>query len=331
MDLASEFAVESGRDPLLPSVILHSEHSTYTPVTGEHRRVVAPEHPIAYPDGPITGVTYVVPQEKGPDSPWPLSMVRLFRGYRLADGIWWRMLQLMTPKLRATTLRVFRTLDNQFLLAQLGHIPPKIPSEWSKPSQNSLRCGIMTLRMDGRSDQMTGIDANPFWTDLAGLHKEEFANRAFSCEMHLPSSELRQFCKMMFILPVFLKWRLGLTHPRGGDPSAPFDLQPMYLPFARDWGRGKPSGGILTRMRVTTTSDKHDPRVTYVNTSIVVITPEEFEAVRAQQPELCEGYLIPVVCADADADRHRHGQRRRRRCRRRHRRRLGCTCRGRQR
>eukprot|EP00961_Rhodomonas_salina_P291615 3932158-Rhodomonas_salina.1 len=172
MDLASEFAVESGRDPLLPSVILHSEHSTYTPVTGEHRRVVAPEHPIAYPDGPITGVTYVVPQEKGPDSPWPLSMVRLFRGYRLADGIWWRMLQLMTPKLRATTLRVFRTLDNQFLLAQLGHIPPKIPSEWSKPSQNSLRCGIMTLRMDGRSDQMTGIDANPFWT---GLHAPPYA------------------------------------------------------------------------------------------------------------------------------------------------------------
>mmetsp|Transcript_28704 Transcript_28704/g.68056 ORF Transcript_28704/g.68056 Transcript_28704/m.68056 type:complete len:101 (-) Transcript_28704:319-621(-) len=28
---------------------------------------------------------------------------------------------------------------------------------------------------------------------------------------------------------------------------------------------------------------------------IVVVSAEEFEAVRARQPELCEGYLIPVV------------------------------------
>lgn len=164
MGLASECAVESRQDPLLPSAVLHSEHSTCTPDSRGQRGTVAPERPLAYPDGPITGVSYLLPQEQPADSPWPLSMVRLFKGYRVADAIWWRMLQLMTPKLRAVTLRIFRTIDTGFLAAKQEL--PEPPQEWTKPSQNSLRCGMMTLRIDFRGDVIQGVDANPFWTGL---------------------------------------------------------------------------------------------------------------------------------------------------------------------
>eukprot|EP00961_Rhodomonas_salina_P190382 2568612-Rhodomonas_salina.1 len=31
--------------------------------------------------------------------------------------------------------------------------------------------------------------------------------------------------------------------------------------------------------------------------TVVFVSPEEFEAVRAKQPELCEGYMVPVVAS----------------------------------
>lgn len=34
-----------------------------------------------------------------------------------------------------------------------------------------------------------------------------------------------------------------------------------------------------------------------ITQSMVVVSPEEYDAVRARSPELCEGYLIPVVVA----------------------------------
>eukprot|EP00961_Rhodomonas_salina_P294399 3934547-Rhodomonas_salina.2 len=159
MGLASKCAVGGENQALLlPSVELHGGGSG-----ARNARAVAPEHPVPYPDGPVKGVSFIVPA-LGPDSPWPRSLVRMFKAFRLADSVYLRMLRLMTPRLHAIVLRIFGAMDGLLVARKqpptLGDLP-----EWNKKSgANSLRCGIMSVRHDKSAEMMTGVYANPFWT-----------------------------------------------------------------------------------------------------------------------------------------------------------------------
>eukprot|EP00961_Rhodomonas_salina_P017551 236090-Rhodomonas_salina.1 len=48
--------------------------------------IVAPEHPLAFPQGTVHGLSLVV-SPSGRESQWPPSLVRLFKMYRTADTI----------------------------------------------------------------------------------------------------------------------------------------------------------------------------------------------------------------------------------------------------
>lgn len=155
MGIASECVFDTdNRNALLPSVVVHEAGA-------RARNTPTPEHPIPYPSGPVTGVSFVVPHV-GSDSPLPLSMVRMFKGVRLADSVYERLLNTITPKLRSTIFRIFRAVDCALVATKP---PPAAPREWTENSwNNSLRCGMMTLRLDSSADVYTGVDANPFWT-----------------------------------------------------------------------------------------------------------------------------------------------------------------------
>eukprot|EP00961_Rhodomonas_salina_P279221 3772100-Rhodomonas_salina.1 len=56
-----------------------------------------------------------------------------------------------------------------------------------------------------------------------------------------------------------------------------------------------PKSNTRTRIPRTRCAGTADSAVMHLHTSLVIVSPAEFEAVRARQPELCEGYLIPVV------------------------------------
>eukprot|EP00961_Rhodomonas_salina_P065101 875783-Rhodomonas_salina.1 len=128
----------------------------------ERQCIVAPERPIAFPDGMCNGYSFVVPQI-GADNPWPTSLVRLFKTCRTADTIYQRMLHNMSPKLLSTVLRIFRAMDGVFVSTNNDPTPPR---EWRQTDswQSSLRCGMQRLRIDKAAGVLTGVDVNPFWT-----------------------------------------------------------------------------------------------------------------------------------------------------------------------
>jgi len=290
MGIASECVFDTdNRNALLPSVVVHEAGA-------RARNTPTPEHPIPYPSGPVTGVSFVVPHV-GSDSPLPLSMVRMFKGVRLADSVYERLLNTITPKLRSTIFRIFRAVDCALVATKP---PPAAPREWTENSwNNSLRCGMMTLRLDSSADVYTGVDANPFWTGLAGLHKEEFVNRAFNGEMPFPTSELRQAAKLLMGTKNIIQLKLSGALEPGQEAVT---LRPIYGRFSRNWGKGGLSDGMLVRTTSSASNAEPDGSWIHIRTSLVVVTPEEFESVRAQDPDLCEGYLIPVVGSKSAAE-----------------------------
>lgn len=158
----------------------------------------------------------------GPDSPWPHSLVRMFKAFRMADDVYGRMLRRMPPKLLGTMMRIFGAMDGAFVATRE---PPAAPTAWSETAawEDSRRCGMMAVRMDSSALVMTGVDANTFWTDLAGLHKEEFISRSFSGEMNIPTSELRQYCKLVTGTKELIKLKLAQLSnpvPRAAPPPS---------------------------------------------------------------------------------------------------------------
>eukprot|EP00961_Rhodomonas_salina_P241499 3262787-Rhodomonas_salina.1 len=126
--------------------------------------IIAPEHPLAFPEGTHNGFSNIVPP-MGRENPWPTSLVRAFKTYRTADDIYQRMLQNMSPRLLSSVLRIFRAIDGVFVTVDKGPTPP---TEWRHQQtdswQNSMRCGMQMVRMDKAAGIMTGVDVNPFWT-----------------------------------------------------------------------------------------------------------------------------------------------------------------------
>eukprot|EP00961_Rhodomonas_salina_P065981 886603-Rhodomonas_salina.4 len=152
-DLNSDFFPHA----LHPSASLHGGGAS-----ARSTRDISPEHPIPFPSGIITGEAYVVPS-MGPDSPWPHSLVRMFKAFRMADDVYGRMLRRMPPKLLGTMMRIFGAMDGAFVATRE---PPAAPTAWSETAawEDSRRCGMMAVRMDSSALVMTGVDANTFWT-----------------------------------------------------------------------------------------------------------------------------------------------------------------------
>mmetsp|Transcript_46542 Transcript_46542/g.109388 ORF Transcript_46542/g.109388 Transcript_46542/m.109388 type:complete len:466 (+) Transcript_46542:125-1522(+) len=253
---------------------------------GDVMVTVAPERPVAFPDGIFSGYSTLAPDME-PGNLFPQSLTRLLKGFWIGNHAAQRMLNNMTPKLRLTVLHIFRAIDS-FITDQP---PPGPPSSWSEtqPWQCSMRCGFQIVRYDIAGSVMSGIDVNQFWSDLAGLHKEEIVSRGFNGDMNLPTSELRQFSKLVYGKAQWFKTTLAGTGYEG------VKKKPLYSRFSRGWGRGGITDGVLVRTTTSTSCAEPTGRWVNFNTSLVVVPPEEFEAVRATHPELCEGYLIPVV------------------------------------
>eukprot|EP00961_Rhodomonas_salina_P034043 458053-Rhodomonas_salina.1 len=116
---------------------------------------------------------------------WPRILLTIFKSYRIADSVYENILSNMTPRLLSTVVRVCSAIGTLF--------PPRQatddPKEWllkSKAWEDSARCGVQTMRVDSSFGVVSGLDVNRFWTDMAGLHKEEFVNRAFNGESLMP-------------------------------------------------------------------------------------------------------------------------------------------------
>mmetsp|Transcript_22793 Transcript_22793/g.53903 ORF Transcript_22793/g.53903 Transcript_22793/m.53903 type:complete len:297 (-) Transcript_22793:128-1018(-) len=238
----------------------------------------------------------------GPEHPWPASLVRMFKAFRTADVIYQRILYNMSPKLLATVLRIFRSIDNTFVSSYNGPTPHKaeLRQQQSDKWQSSMRCGMNTVSVDKHGGVLACVDVNPFWTDLAGLHREEYISRAFNGEMGFPTSELRQISKLIIGMKEFVQLKIA----EQTNPGAKIERKPLYTRFSCNWGRENhdPTDGVLTRLRLTVSSHPEDPSWVRLHHSIVVVSAEEFEAVRAKEPELCEGYLVPVVGSKSAAE-----------------------------
>eukprot|EP00961_Rhodomonas_salina_P242878 3281210-Rhodomonas_salina.2 len=125
--------------------------------------IVAPERPVAFPEGIIGGCSRLAPEMKQ-GNPWPQSLVGLLKGYWISDHVAQRILGNMTPKLRLTVLHIFRAMD---VLRFTQPLKPVDPPEWSEtsPWQHSVSCGMQTVRIDTNgAGGVSGIDVNPFWS-----------------------------------------------------------------------------------------------------------------------------------------------------------------------
>eukprot|EP00961_Rhodomonas_salina_P096247 1294306-Rhodomonas_salina.1 len=98
----------------------------------------SPERPLMF-SGSFNGLSQIVPPADA-ESPWPKSLVRMFKLYRVADDILLRILNNMTPKLLSTLLYIFRAVDRITVQKE----PAPVPKDWAgqKPWQSSLRCGM---------------------------------------------------------------------------------------------------------------------------------------------------------------------------------------------
>lgn len=312
-DDSSESRARSDKRPrLVPTLALMkrgspSRNSNATsPITSADQRVtgesyrspcalsvarLSPERPVSFPDDPFPSWSQVLSHSS---KNWPRTLLFAFKALRSSDHIYERVLANMTPKLLSTIVRVFRACDDLF--ASSGSLPtlPEPPKDWALQNRlwkNSNRCGRQTVRFDRSFGVISGLDVNPFWSDLAGLHREEFIARAFSGENLFPTSELRQTCKLFKFHRDLMEAHLQTT--RTGSKVA-IPAKPTYMRWSRDWGRHDRGAGVLLRMNVTSTLDPENQWV-YLQQTAVEVTAEEYEAARAQDPQACEGYMIPVV------------------------------------
>eukprot|EP00961_Rhodomonas_salina_P220626 2982712-Rhodomonas_salina.2 len=282
-----------------PSMLWHG-FSENGQMTGQsvRDRVPWPESPIPFPDDP-TSSTCAVVSRKG-KQPWPKSLLFMFKLYRCADHLCERVMAHTTPKLYSSILRVCQAVD-----VLSSHFPtssnmPEVPKIWDARKRlwkDSQRCGSQTYRCDRTFGVLSGLDVNQVWADLAGLHREEFISRAFAGENLMPTSELRQTCKLFFIfrqmLLAMLKTKAtGVRQDISGSNC---------MRLSRNWGRGDRGPGVLVRMSVSSTMGEGQDWL-YLQHTIVEVTPEEYEAARAIDPLSCEGYMIPVVGSKSAAE-----------------------------
>lgn len=212
-------------------------------------------------------------------------------------------LALMPPRLLSTVLSIGNSLD--LLIENLSVQPPKSVPSWALKSQlwqDSERCGMLVMRVDRDGTMLSGMDVNNVWAErIAGLHREEFISRGCAGEQRCSTSELRVLCKVFDQLSYW--WKLWIhTRKESGDPPPPGSPQTSYLRYGRNWGRADRGPGVLVRVRSAVHIDPADPNWCYFQHVSVEVTEEEYEAVRAQKPEACEGYMIPLVGSKSAAE-----------------------------
>lgn len=174
---------------------------------------------------------------------------------------------------------------------------PEEPQGWASKRggwEDSARCGMQTVRIDSNFNVISGMDVNSFWSELAGLHREEFVSRCFAGEKPLPTSELRQTVKLFTNFKPLLLARFQAK-------QATHELKTTYLHFSRNWGRDRDRGaGVLLRMKSRWSLDPQN--WVYMVQNMVEVSAEEYEAARRTDPEACEGYMIPLVGSKSAAE-----------------------------
>lgn len=269
----------------------------------------SPEYPLAFPEGPMQVWGRV--DSNGARAPCPRVLRYLFKVHRLGQDLLDHMLASMPPKLLATTLSVCNSID--VLLAKLKSAgsfvqPPDDLPGWALKSQEwqeSERIGRLVVRVDKHFSVMTGIDVNRVWAEkVAGLHREEFMSRGFAGEQRFATSELRTLVRILITLRAGLPRLLqaGLPHflqttKEGRAPPEPHPTtSTSFVRFSRNWGRSGANGpGVLVRMTSSEYVDESQPQWVYFQHTMVEVSAEEYEAVRAVNPDACEGELVPLV------------------------------------
>jgi len=256
---------------------------------------ISPENPLSFPDDPFQAWSPVVPSV-GTSNPWPQTLVFMFKSVRSADHFLERVMNTMTPKLRSTVLHVFRAIDTLFQMSANSErvsTLPEAPTEWAVGSiwQHSARCGWQAIRYDRNFRICSGVQVNKFWSDLSGLHREEFISRSVAGDALSPTSELRQFCKLLSMFKLTIETRL---ESKATGNTADVSSGPTYMRFSRDWGRHDRGEGVLVRMNINSMMDPQKDWY-YMTCTLVEVTAEEYEAARGRDPRVCEGYMIPVV------------------------------------
>jgi len=248
--------------------------------------------PISFPeDARFDLIPFMKGSNSGPTememcypSTMPLSFRRMFSLYRTTDQLVNRMYETMTPRLRYTINRIFGTIDTLTMNSPKQQITDGVNPSAIPPSFSSARCGFQGLVFDKAWRAISQIDSNSFWTDLAGLHKEEYVSRTFADDFKSPTSEFRQLCK-------FLQASESALRGRGVDSA---QEQVFYSRFTKNWGStvGLGGEGVMTRMRFTFS---YEGDMTQVKQAIVVISPEEYEAAVRLHPQLCEHLASQVM------------------------------------
>jgi len=241
---------------------------------------------------PITfrGGSSVVPTLSGDDSgvalpsQIPLSFSRWLGCYRMSKFIapWYAA---FTPKLRRSVNRIFGFID-----AQQSFQPSRLPNlEDFGPVQDlpeSFRCGFQACCVNKSIRAVAQPNHNNFWTDLAGLHKEEYLCRTYKNEMSCPSSEFRTFCKFLW------GFKFMTTPAKQGEQEEIIS----YGRFTKNWASiDKNCGdGVLTRNRVVKTTAK-DGQWVCLRQAMVVISREEYAAAEEKHPECCDELARTVM------------------------------------
>lgn len=207
-----------------------------------------------------------------------------------------RMLSNMTPRLREAIRKVFGALDEMRSTSQgqellIGPISaassPCAEEGWTdlRTWQHSARCGYAVSTMHPETGTIGFRNANDYWIDIAGMHREEFFARMHNSQLDLASSELRTFCKViqgaLDTLPSML----------GGKSGRKTEVE--YRHIRKNWGKGSGGESILTRQ--STEFKYRGCSLQTVAQSCTVISPEEYDAAASQAPDSCERLAAVVI------------------------------------
>lgn len=267
---------------------------------------LSPEKPLAFSTEAVQGWCKAVSLEAC-SVQVPLSLLHHVKTFRLSTRLFEQMLANMTVKLRTVFLTVFGAMDE--LMAQISPPPPKASSlpDWaldSKTWKDSARCGMLTLRFDRCWEYISGVDVNCMWAEqCAGLHREEFLGRALAGEHRFPTTDLRALANLADQAHFWFQHALQTVREFGSFKASRIPRQPaIYRRMSRQWGRSDRGPGVLLRMRRETTFDPVNPDWCYQRITMVEISEEEYEAVRTVTPEVCEGFMIPLVGSQSAAE-----------------------------
>lgn len=260
-DVSDAVLLNCGSCQISGASLFNSNVVTFATWGGEGQnmasKIVSPEKPVAFPDKFVP--TWSRAEFEGAHGPWPRSLVLLFKSFRVADHVLHRVLANTTPKLLSTLLRIFHAIDALLSACTLQTCIPEEPQGWALERstwEDSARCGMQAIRCDSNFHIFSGIDVNRFWTDLAGLHREEFGSRCFSGDQLLSTTELRQTRKL---LNNFVAVVRGRVQAKQTAAKTSLEMKASYVHFSRNWGRGEDAPhrgrGALLRMKIRWTLD----------------------------------------------------------------------------